>query len=74
MGQRLLLAGGGLGLIAWLSFANFQNVAPVLITSRSEALAWCVELVAEHESDWIDQLRDALRAVEDLRDSGPSGH
>ena len=21
--------------------------------SRSEALAWCVRLVAEHESDWI---------------------
>ena len=42
--------------------------------SRSEALSWCVELVAEHESDWIDQLREALRAVEDLRDSGPSSH
>lgn len=39
--------------------------------SRSEALAWCVELVAEHEADWIEQLRDALQAVEDARRDGP---
>jgi hypothetical protein len=40
--------------------------------SRSEALAWCVELVAEHEADWIAQLRDALGAVEEARRRGPS--
>ncbi len=28
--------------------------------SRSEALAWCVELVGDHEADWIEQLRAAL--------------
>lgn len=38
--------------------------------SRSEALAWCVKLVGEHADDWLGQLRDALRGVEDLR-SGP---
>jgi hypothetical protein len=40
--------------------------------SRSEALAWCVRLVREHQGEWIQQLRDALVAVEDARSSGPS--
>ncbi len=39
--------------------------------SRSDALAWCVRLVHEHEGDWIAQLRDALVAVEDARAAGP---
>jgi hypothetical protein len=40
--------------------------------SRSDALAWCVRLVRDHEGEWIDHLRDALVAVEDARNSGPS--
>jgi hypothetical protein len=40
--------------------------------SRSEALAWCVRLVSEHQGEWIQQLRDALVAVEDARASGPA--
>jgi hypothetical protein len=40
--------------------------------SRSEALAWCVRLVRDHQGDWIQQLRDALVAVEDARASGPN--
>ena len=40
--------------------------------SRSDALAWCVRLVREHQGEWIDQLRDALVAVEEARKSGPS--
>jgi Arc/MetJ-type ribon-helix-helix transcriptional regulator len=40
--------------------------------SRSEALAWCVRLVRDHQGDWIQQLRDALVAVEDARSSGPA--
>ena len=40
--------------------------------SRSEALAWCVKLVGEHESEWIGRLREALRAVEDARKAGPT--
>jgi hypothetical protein len=39
--------------------------------SRSDALAWCVRLVREHEGEWIEQLRDALVAVEEARRSGP---
>jgi hypothetical protein len=39
--------------------------------SRSEALAWCVRLVAQHEGDWIAQLRDALKHVERVRADGP---
>ena len=40
--------------------------------SRSDALAWCVRLVRDHEGEWIDQLRDALVAVEEARATGPS--
>jgi len=39
--------------------------------SRSEALAWCVQLVREHEGDWIQQLRDALAHVDEARAAGP---
>jgi hypothetical protein len=39
--------------------------------SRSEALAWCVQLVREHEGDWIKQLRDALAHVDEARAVGP---
>ena len=39
--------------------------------SRSDALAWCVRLVGDHEGEWIDQLRDALVHVEKVRDEGP---
>jgi hypothetical protein len=40
--------------------------------SRSDALAWCVRLVRDHEGDWIDQLRDALVAVNEARAAGPT--
>jgi hypothetical protein len=39
--------------------------------SRAHALAWCVRLVRDHEGDWIQQLRDALVAVDQARNSGP---
>ncbi|MDY7100426.1 MAG: hypothetical protein S0880_04495 [Actinomycetota bacterium] len=41
--------------------------------SRSEAVAWCVRLVAHHEGEWIDELRDALTHVEEVRRRGPAG-
>ena len=41
--------------------------------SRSDALAWCVKLVGEHEGEWIGRLRDALGAVEAARKAGPTG-
>lgn len=40
--------------------------------SRSDALAWCVRLVRQHEGEWIDKLRDALVDVEKVRAEGPS--
>jgi hypothetical protein len=40
--------------------------------SRSDALAWCVRLVRDHEGEWIDQLRDALVAVHEARSTGPT--
>jgi hypothetical protein len=39
--------------------------------SRSEALAWCVRLVAQHQADWIDSLRSALTGVQKVRAEGP---
>lgn len=39
--------------------------------SRSEALAWCVKLVARHEADWLAELREALEGVEKVRREGP---
>ena len=39
--------------------------------SRSEALAWCVRLVGEHEDTWLTELREALRKVEQVRSGGP---
>ena len=39
--------------------------------SRSEALAWCVKLVGDNESEWIEKLRDALGGVREARGAGP---
>jgi hypothetical protein len=39
--------------------------------SRSEALAWCVRLVGEHEDSWLADLREALRHVQQVRSEGP---
>lgn len=40
--------------------------------SRSDALAWSVRLVGQHQGDWIEQLREALVAVEAARAEGPA--
>lgn len=40
--------------------------------SRSEALAWCVRQVGLNQSEWLDELKDALSAVEDVRKKGPA--
>ncbi|HEX2625449.1 MAG TPA: hypothetical protein VHL56_00925 [Candidatus Limnocylindrales bacterium] len=39
--------------------------------SRSEALAWCVRLVGDNESAWIESLRSALGGVTEARKAGP---
>ena len=40
--------------------------------SRSDALAWCVRLVGQHEGDWLTELREAMSAVGDVRKRGPA--
>ena len=42
--------------------------------SRSEALAWCVELVGRNEAAWIDELRAAFSRVEEVRAQGPGAN
>src|SRR5580704_13194822 len=39
--------------------------------SRSDALAWCVRLVGQHQDSWLDDLRAALHKVEQVRGEGP---
>jgi hypothetical protein len=39
--------------------------------SRSEAVAWCIRLVEQHESDWLRDLRDAMSKVAQVRSGGP---
>jgi len=39
--------------------------------SRSDALAWCVKLVGDNESAWIEKLRTAIGEVESVRSEGP---
>lgn len=39
--------------------------------SRSEALAWCVRRTGEHIQEWLDELRQAMSEVEELRKRGP---
>lgn len=39
--------------------------------SRSDALAWCVRLVARHTEDWLAELRAAMETVERVRAQGP---
>ena len=55
---------------------NERAVLDVLVDasvarSRSEALAWCVRLVGQHEADWLVELQDALGHVEKVRAAGP---
>lgn len=39
--------------------------------SRSDALGWCVRLVAEHEGEWLAELRSAVGEIAKVRDKGP---
>ena len=40
--------------------------------SRSDALAWCVRLVGQHEDEWLGELREAMQSVADVRSKGPA--
>lgn len=39
--------------------------------SRSEALAWCARLVGKHQAEWLQELREALTRVDQVRAEGP---
>jgi len=39
--------------------------------SRSEALAWAVDLVGQHTEEWLTGLRTAMAEVDKLRSQGP---
>lgn len=47
-------------------------IAGGVARSRSEALAWCVRLVGEHEQGWIEELREAAARIAEVRRRGPS--
>ncbi len=47
-------------------------IAAGIARSRAEALAWCVGLVGDNESEWIDEIREAMEAVDDVRRRGPT--
>ncbi len=40
--------------------------------SRSDALAWCVRLVGRNADSWLEELRTAMRSVEEVRRAGPA--
>ena len=40
--------------------------------SRSDALAWCVRLVRQHEGDWLAELHEAMQSVAEVRTKGPA--
>lgn len=76
-GSRVLFTTAGVPVMTRLRLAD-RRVLDTLIDagvarSRSEALAWCVRLVAQHEADWIRELRDAMSSVEEVRARGPRG-
>jgi hypothetical protein len=42
--------------------------------SRAHALAWCVALVRQHESEWFTDLKQAMEGVARVRSQGPLLH
>lgn len=47
-------------------------IAAGVARSRSDALAWCVRLVAEKQDDWLADLREAIEKVHEVRGKGPT--
>jgi hypothetical protein len=75
-GSEVLFTTAGVPVMTRLRLADRQALDTLInagvARSRSEALAWCVRLVAQHEAEWIQELRDAMTAVEEARNRGPS--
>jgi hypothetical protein len=74
-GSRVLFTTAGVPVMTRLRMGDRQALDTLIdagvARSRSEALAWCVRLVAQHEAEWIRELRDAMSAVEEVRNKGP---
>ncbi|HEV3329213.1 MAG TPA: hypothetical protein VGZ33_07430 [Acidimicrobiales bacterium] len=75
-GQRTLFTSQGTPVMTRLRIGE-RAVLDTLVRggvarSRSDALAWCVKLVARHESEWLAELREALADVETVRRDGPT--
>jgi hypothetical protein len=74
-GSRVLFTTAGVPVMTRLRMEDRQALDTLIdagvARSRSEALAWCVRLVAQHEADWIRELRQAMSAVEEVRSKGP---
>ena len=72
---RALFTTAGVPVMTRLRLADRQVLDTLIdggvARSRSEALAWCVRLVARHEAEWIEELRAAMEAVEEVRNRGP---
>jgi hypothetical protein len=76
-GSRVLFTTAGVPVMTRLRLADRRALDTLIdagvARSRSEALAWCVRLVAQHEADWIQELRAAMTSVEEVRSRGPRG-
>ena len=74
-GERLLFTTLSIPVMTRLRLPERQVldtlVGAGVARSRSDALAWCVRLVAKHEAEWIAELREALVRVGELRRKGP---
>jgi hypothetical protein len=46
-------------------------VASGVVQNRSQALAWCIALVAQHQAEWLKDLDDAMNRVQQIRERAP---
>jgi len=75
-GKRTLFTTASVPVTTRLRFSE-RTVLDTLVDagvarSRSDALGWCVKLVARHEAEWLTDLRGALVDVERVRAEGPT--
>ncbi len=74
-GYREMFTNVSVPVMTRLRFAERQVLDTLVdasvARSRSEALAWCVRLVAQHQGDWVVELRQAMVEVERVRARGP---
>jgi len=74
-GERYLFTHIAVPVMTRLRFGERQVLDTLIdggvARSRSEALAWCVRLVEQHQGEWIGELREALEHVRRARAAGP---